>query len=163
MKSETFVVGYCVLLAFTFLCNHCCCFIDSMLALLGKISPSSKTCCKIMFFCTRTRTGFWRRAIKSFWERRMWIQRNSGFTGCKCRSQWFLVSWFLIHVAFYQKKFYLHTTTSLRRKPVVKLCFFVQGLIQVFEERQSNLSKNGKHGFNETVVSQDVNAGHSGF
>ncbi len=71
--------------------NYCCCFIESAFTFLGKTRFSSKSCSKIMFFHTRTR-----RFLKKgefFQEGQTWIQRSSGFTGCKYQSQWFLVSW----------------------------------------------------------------------
>ncbi len=74
--------------------NHCCRFIESMFAFFGKTHPSSKTCCKIIFFYLRTHRFL--KKGESFQEKRTCIQGNSGFTACKHQSQWFLVSWFSV-------------------------------------------------------------------
>ncbi len=50
---------------------------------------------------------------------------------------------------------------ALLQKPVVKSCFFIQGLKGFW--RWVSLSKKGEHGFKEAVISQDVNTSHSGF
>ncbi len=90
--------------------NHCYCFIESMFSFLGKTRTSSKTCCKIMFFHTRTR--WFLRKAESFQEWRTWIQ--SEFTGCKHQSQWLLESWYVVgrcrilrkNVTIFAEKFY---------------------------------------------------------
>ncbi len=87
MRSEIFVVHYCVLLAFT----------SCETIAVAALNPFSPFLQRLALSCFSHKDSFrFLKKDESFQEERTWIQWSSGFMGCKHQSQWFLVSWFAV-------------------------------------------------------------------